>query len=332
MNKQIIKKVVQIAKSEEAKQLGKLAIKKIKKKSRRAKTNRAVNRDIIGQRQEAGGVSYEHYLASVYPSSSLVGRPVYRQATKAIYLKNITRISLSIVNFGGLYVSINPWSIKNAWYYGTFTDASTIGSTSVGNLNNSTSFVSANFKSYRVIGAKITIVNKQSPMTATGMYQVGYLDTNADPTYANDIPATTTAFLDMPRYAEFEAPHMKELFIPCYLSERNYSSEPVGTASYPGDMVCIMFTSSLAATTNPFDIILEQDLELEPTGGTLYAVMSAQAPTSKPELHGKLDGLQDRLMGQVAYESEDEIFARIGSNYSKPNYRRATGKQVGGIY
>lgn len=313
----------------QAKKLIKQAKKKINNSQRGKNALVIANKakDIIaGEITNQRKFKQDCFLNSLYPNAICVSRPIYRQATKALYLKNITKSSQSSDTNGVCYMSFNPWSLVNAIYIGTSSSTTAISSTTVASLQNQGSLTAlASFKSYRVIASKITIINRQAPLTATGIIQMGFFDIANDPSYANNIPNSTSQMQQCERYAEAEVPHLTTLYVPQHLTDRTYSSTQANLPAYPGDMFAFFATGLPVTPVVCFDFVIEQDIELEPTPGTLYSMLSGVTEISRPDLNPKLDTIQDRISMKVAYTNEDELYAYThGINFNPGNRNKGS--------
>lgn len=308
----------------QAKKLIKQAKKKLNKSSNGKQALVIANKakDIIaGEISNQRKMKQDCFMNSLYPNAICVSRPIYRQATKALYLKNITKSTQSSDTNGVVYMSFNPWSLVNAIYIGTSNTTSSISSTTVANLQNQSALTAlSSFKSYRVIAAKITIINRQAPLNSTGVIQMGFFDIANDPSFANNIPNSTSQMQQCERYGEAEVPHMTTLYVPQHLTDRTYNATQANLPAYPGDMFAFFGTGLPVVPTPCFDFVIEQDIELEPTPGTLYSMLSGITEISRPDLNPKLDTLQDRISMKVAYTDENELYAYThGINFNPGN-------------
>jgi hypothetical protein len=267
------------------------------------------------------------YNDSLFPSPNTVGRPVIRKATKAIYLKNISRFAVTIdaTYLNALWV-INPWSINNTVYYGTMNTTTSANTLTQSNIQNSTVYADqSTFKSYRVIGAKVTIVNKTAVTAQQGELIVGIFDTNSTIS-TTTVPITVSNVMQCERQKTVSLPNNEEFYIPCQQTTRDADPTTVINAAYTGDLMALFFFGS--ATSNTLEIILEQDLELEPTPGTLYSQIAVPTEVSKLSMLESLERKTDELASHVVFINDDSLaYSIAGGSGAKGSSSIMGGKR-----
>jgi len=319
-NQQLVKKYANLAIKSGKKQFKKQAKKKFNKT---VNNNRMLSqvKDIVVQSRSKNPnriiTNDEAILNSLWPIESRVCRPIYRQASRAVYAKIVTRFVVNSTTNAGSTIyykmagfTINPWSLQDTIASGSASDSNTAGAvvcTSETDVSNIATYGSiTNFRTYRVVGAKIKMTQSQALLTAAGSMEIGFYDYAASPV---GLILTQGNIIDTQSYGMKSISSIKEIFVPCRLTSRVSPSTTVTGARYDGDMVQVLFTD-LPVTTATIQVAaveLEQDVEFEANYNVAYGQQQVGTFPSRFDMATRLDNKQDLITRKSFYLDEKEI-------------------------